>query len=147
MKYSTLLSGRRLPIIYAYLSRAATQWVDNDPTDAIQNQLIQDFLNDQNPNFRRIGLFFLSNHPDADVDWTRSELLKEENYHQEVIQFEFYRLLKQDFQHLSSADQDHICKVFSNGPPYSEKVEQRAELLAEQENISVEEMKRHIVEY
>ena len=146
LDYDETNRGKRKHIIYTYLSRAATQWVDDDPADAARKQLVQDYLDDKDPNFRRLGLFLLSKHPEVDVDHTTSELLEEENYHQGKIQLEFYRLLKQGFQHLSPEDQEQVCQIIRNGPPDREGVEQRAEYIAEQSDNSKGEVKQRIVE-
>lgn len=146
LDYDETNRGKRKHIIYTYLSRAATHWVDENPTDADRKQLIQNYLDDENPNFRRLGLFLLSKHPKAITVRIRSELLEEENYHQGDIQFEFYRLLENGFQHLSADDQEQICQLIRNGPPDSEGMEQRAEYLAEQSGEPVEEVKQRIVE-
>ncbi|AKU09859.1 ATP-binding protein [Haloferax gibbonsii] len=145
LDYDETNTGERKHIIYTYLSRAATEWVDGDLTDAARKQLFQDYLDDENPAFRRLGFFLLSNHPEVDVDRTALELLKKENYHQGNIQFEFYRLLEQGFQHLSKDDQEKICQVICNGPSDTEQVEQRAEYLAEGSDDPIDAIKQRII--
>lgn len=108
--------------------------------------MIHNYLDEEDPNFRRLGLFLLSDHPKIDIARTRSELLEEENYHQEEIQFEFYRLLDQGFQHLSPEDQKQVCQLIHNGPPDNEEVAQRAEYFAEKDDDSVDEVKQRIIE-
>lgn len=145
LDYDETNTGERKHIIYTYLSRAATEWVDDDLTDTARKQLVQDYLDDENPAFRRLSLFLLSNHPEVDVDRTVSELLEKENYHQGNIQFEFYRLLEQGFQHLSEDDQEKICQMIRNGPSDSERVEQRAEYLAERSDDPTDEIEQRII--
>jgi hypothetical protein len=146
LDYDKTHTNKRKHVIYTYLSRAAVRWIDDDPTDLARRQLIQDYLDDDNPNFRRLGLFLLSNHPEIDIDRTRTELLKGENYHRSDIQFEFYRLLEQGFQHLSSEIQEEVCQLIRNGPQDSQKVRQRAEYLADESGDSTDEIKQRIIE-
>lgn len=145
LDYDKTNAGERKHILYTYLSRAATQWVNEDANESTRQQLIHNYLDDENPNFRRLGLFLLGNHPKIDIGRTRSELLEDENYHQDNIHFEFYRLLAQGFQHLSPEDQEQICQLIRNDLPDTEKVAQRAEYLAEQGNESVDEIKQRII--
>lgn len=146
LDYDETNRGQRKHIIYTYLSRAAANWVDEDPTDADRKQLIQNYLDDENPNFRRLGLFLLSKHPEADIHRIRSELLEQENYHQGDIQFEFYRLLENGFQKMPAGDQEQLCQLIRNGPPDSEGVEQRAEYFAERSGDPIDEVKQRIIE-
>lgn len=146
LNYDKTNTGERKHILYTYLSRAATHWVNKDANDTARKQLIHNYLDEEDPNFRRLGLFLLSDHPKIDIARTRSELLEEENYHQEEIQFEFYRLLDQGFQHLSPEDQKQVCQLIRNGPPDNEEVAQRAEYFAEKDDDSVDEVKQRIIE-
>lgn len=138
--------GKRKHIIYTYLTRAATRWVDDNSTGPARKQLLYKYLNDENPAFRRLGLFLLSNHPEADIDRTISELLKGGNYYQEDVQFEFYRLLEHGFQHLSADDREQVCQLIRDGPRASEGVEERAEYSAERNDEPVDEVKQRIIE-
>jgi hypothetical protein len=146
LNYDETNSGKRKHIIYTYLTKAAEQWVFEEPADPERKQLIEEYLDDDDHNFRRLGLYLLSNHPDVDLERTEAELLNEENYYEDTINFEFYRLLEQGFRHLTTENQNQVGEILRNGPRNRELVQDRAKRLAESDDDSPEEIERRIME-
>lgn len=145
LDYDETNTGKRKHIIYTYLSRAVEQWVDDNPDNNDRTQLLEEYLDDPDPNFRRLGLYLLSNHPDTHLHRTTEELLEEDNYYMDEIRFEFYRLLEQGFPYLEPENQDRICQILRDGPRDQGWVKQRAERFADEEN-SLAELKEQIVD-
>jgi hypothetical protein len=140
LDYHETNSGKRKHVILTYLCRATDQWISNNVNGATQRQLIHDYLDEENPNFRRLGLFLLSEYPDADIDRVTSELLQEKNYANSDIKFEFYRLLEQGFQYLSQENKERVCQLIRGGPENIDWIMQRAEDIAEESHESVDEI-------
>lgn len=119
-------TGERKHILFTYLSRAAKQWVADDPTSGDRRDLITSYLEDPIPAFRRIGLFLLSQHPDTYQDFIAEELGEEANYDDDNIQYDFYRLVEIAFPSLDSDQQEQVFEILRDGPQDRQWIEDRA---------------------
>ncbi|MFB6236223.1 MAG: ATP-binding protein [Halopenitus sp.] len=139
-------TGERKHILFTYLSRAAKQWVADDPTSDDRRDLITSYLEDPIPAFRRIGLFLLSHHPDIYQDLVAEELGEEANYDDDGIQYDFYRLVEIAFPSLDSDQQEQVFEILRHGPQDRQWIEDGAALKASHEDKSEEEIVQERVE-
>jgi len=139
-------TGERKHILFTYLSRAAKQWVADDPTSDDRRDLIKSYLEDPIPAFRRIGLFLLSRHPDIYQNLVAEELGEEANYDDDSIQYDFYRLVEVAFPSLDSDQQEKVYEVLRTGPQDRQWIEDRAAHEASNQDTSEEELVEERVE-
>lgn len=139
-------TGERRHILFTYLSRAAKQWVTDDPTSEDRRELITSYLENPIPAFRRIGLFLLSHHPDIYQDLVAKELGEEANYDDDSIQYDFYRLVEVAFPSLESDQQEKVYEVLRTGPRDRQWIEDRAAHEASDLDKSEEELVQERVE-
>lgn len=122
--------GKLKHLLLEYFTRAAIQWVSDNPT-AVERRALVDELLGGPLTFRRVGFALLAAHPAAYRDAVETELLDTDNYRDRPGGYEFHRLLAAGFEHLEEATQEHVCEIISDGP-YTD-YERRSEQIAERE--------------
>ncbi|SNR43165.1 AAA family ATPase [Halorubrum vacuolatum] len=136
--------GSLAEILLDYSVQAMTAWVNINPTSDQKTEFVE-WLLDQHTVLQRIGLYVLSEFPEAFVTQISDEVTNEQKYHEQQSHYEFYLAFEKGYEHLDHRAQQRVCGIIENGP-YADDVENRAERLAAREEESASYFEQRIRE-